>query len=548
MLTEAILFTFLHSLWLGIMIVGIARLGISFIKRTNANLRYNFLILCLLTFVVATSSVFYLQLQEAVPFPDSLQGEETVLPSADKLTQASFKDAPPISSTPTNSEFLGELTNWFSRHASIIMMIWFIGVCIKGFFFSIDLGRIYYTRRKNISSVSAYWEDWIAQKSKALSIRRKVMLAQSKLTKAPITFGYFKPMILVPLGILSSFPPEQIESILYHELAHIKRRDFLTNIIQSILEIVFFFNPGLVWLSNLIRIEREHCCDDFAIQHINSKTDYVKALVSCAELNYNNTGLILNFVEDDHQLLNRVNRILAKKNSASYSFQNTLLSLGIICVLSSTFFMLETSDKTFFNNNLSITETVLSENKNSQKPKRRRITAITTDDITAVDTINIEATLAAIAQDIIQDKIVFSKRRLTYKLDQDIFIVNNVKQANAIHIKYRNKYIKAPDWIIQHMYPITIAADEEYQMMTGLSGSNIPLEDRKKIQGDLQAMINSMINDQLIISAKGVSFMLNNKTLIINGKTQSDSIFNKYKDRFLRRPAYVYSYNYKIKI
>ena len=108
-------------------------------------------------------------------------------------------------------------------------------------------------------------------------------LLESAIVKVPVVIGLLKPVILLPLGLLSNLPPDQVEAVLLHELAHIRRKDYLVNLLQSFAEVVFFFNPALLWISSLMREERENCCDDVAISHIKNKKQFIHALVAFQE-------------------------------------------------------------------------------------------------------------------------------------------------------------------------------------------------------------------------------------------------------------------------
>ncbi|MCR6679580.1 M56 family metallopeptidase, partial [Escherichia marmotae] len=80
------------------------------------------------------------------------------------------------------------------------------------------------------------------------------------LVKTPLVIGYLKPIILLPFGTIASLSPDQVEAILAHELAHIYRKDYLLNMLQALIEILFFFNPAIWWMSDYVRVERENCC------------------------------------------------------------------------------------------------------------------------------------------------------------------------------------------------------------------------------------------------------------------------------------------------
>jgi beta-lactamase regulating signal transducer with metallopeptidase domain len=105
----------------------------------------------------------------------------------------------------------------------------------------------------------------ISELSEQLHIKRSVQLLQSPVATVPAVVGFFKPVILFPAAMLAGLSPSEIEGILIHELAHIKRQDFLVNMLQHFIEMIFFFNPAVLWVSSLIKIERENCCDDIAV-------------------------------------------------------------------------------------------------------------------------------------------------------------------------------------------------------------------------------------------------------------------------------------------
>ncbi|MEQ8425749.1 MAG: M56 family metallopeptidase, partial [Cyclobacteriaceae bacterium] len=194
-------------------------------------------------------------------------------------------------------------------------MIWLITVWVIGVvFFSIRFfGGLVYIRllRANLKQIGDYWEQQVAQLSKKIGLKRFVAVAESVHIDKPIVIGYLKPLILLPVGLLSGLPPQQIEAILLHELTHIKRHDFLVNIIQSVIEVVLFFNPFVWLLSAMIREERECCCDDQVIQYGSDPLTYVNALARMEEVRLNSTpSLALAFNKNKFHVFNRIKRIM----------------------------------------------------------------------------------------------------------------------------------------------------------------------------------------------------------------------------------------------
>jgi hypothetical protein len=129
-------------------------------------------------------------------------------------------------------------------------------------------------------------------------------------------------------------PQDQVESILLHELAHIKRKDYFINLLQSFVESIFFFNPSALWISSLIRAERENCCDDIAINGAACRKSYLNALVSFQE-NWINNGMghmAMAFPGTQSSLLDRVKRIIHKENKSLDLFGRIVLLCGLVLI------------------------------------------------------------------------------------------------------------------------------------------------------------------------------------------------------------------------
>jgi hypothetical protein len=142
-----------------------------------------------------------------------------------------------------------------------------------------------------------------------MNVRIEILFKQSVLVTQPVVIGFLRPALLVPASFFSQIAPDEIEAIILHELAHIRRHDYLVNLLQTFTEAVFFFNPGLLWLSSLIRKEREHCCDHFAVERTGDKKTFVRALVSIHELPLRRSKQFVAFAASKSFLLQRVEHI-----------------------------------------------------------------------------------------------------------------------------------------------------------------------------------------------------------------------------------------------
>src|SRR5258705_12731273 len=128
----------------------------------------------------------------------------------------------------------------------------------------------------NITSLLA------AAKSR-LSIVKKIRLAVTDRLTSPAVVGIVCPTLIFPLSLVTTLPMQQIELILLHELAHIRRGDYVVNLLQLVAESILFFNPAVWWISRQIRHEREACCDFVATTATGSRFEYARVLAQVAE-------------------------------------------------------------------------------------------------------------------------------------------------------------------------------------------------------------------------------------------------------------------------
>jgi GWxTD domain-containing protein len=124
------------------------------------------------------------------------------------------------------------------------------------------------------------WQQRLAQLAAGVRLSKPVALLESCRVDVPLVAGYLRPVILMPLDLLSGLPAGQVEAILLHELAHIRRRDYLINLLQAVVENLLFYNPAVWWVSGVIRAEREHCCDDLAVAVQGDAFEYASALTA----------------------------------------------------------------------------------------------------------------------------------------------------------------------------------------------------------------------------------------------------------------------------
>ncbi|MEM8889041.1 MAG: M56 family metallopeptidase [Bacteroidota bacterium] len=261
--------TLLHSFWqIGLIALSWAILR-PFLKSSSSEKRYLALMGAILTAFLCAVLTFWQLLPR--------QAEISIM----RVSTVELSELPSSQQTPVIlSEVASEKswTQFFNQIAPYLSVLWIIGAVIMGIRFSGGIFYIQKLRYKGLHMVDESWQIKARNLANKLRIKQNWQLKESERVSQPLTIGHFKPLILVPLGMLSSLSPDQIEAILLHELAHIKRSDFLFNMIQSLIEILFFYHPAIWWLSKEIRQEREMCCDDLAVEAMGDAFTYAETL------------------------------------------------------------------------------------------------------------------------------------------------------------------------------------------------------------------------------------------------------------------------------
>ncbi|HXB69758.1 MAG TPA: GWxTD domain-containing protein [Candidatus Acidoferrales bacterium] len=135
-------------------------------------------------------------------------------------------------------------------------------------------------RRVGVCRAPDAWQRRFQGLGERLCLTRPVALLESCLGEVPVVIGLLRPVVLVPVGMLAGLPVEQVEWILIHELAHIRRHDYLVNLLQSFIEGLLFYHPSVWWVSEVIRAERENCCDDVVVAVNGDARGYAAALAA----------------------------------------------------------------------------------------------------------------------------------------------------------------------------------------------------------------------------------------------------------------------------
>lgn len=205
--------------------------------------------------------------------------------------------------------------------------VWAIGVLFLSARFLAGWLRIRRWVARAVPVDDEEWQTCFAALATALKISRPVRLLVSSALTVPAVIGWLKPVVLVPAGIFTGLSAAQLEAILAHELAHIRRHDYLVNLLQTLVETLFFFHPAAWWISRRMRDERENCCDDLAAETCGSAVGYARALTALEELR--GTTPALAPAASGGSLLARIRRLLGVKEQPTTAWPLAIFLVGL---------------------------------------------------------------------------------------------------------------------------------------------------------------------------------------------------------------------------
>lgn len=323
---ETIIFrTLMHSLWQGVVLAVLTALILMLGSRASAKLRYNLLITGFILFSISMMATFSYEWQQSATAKNTVvltMGQLHALPTASEAAAPALQEKP--------LTWINNSLNYFSAYSNTIVLIWFLVILAKSIQLFAGLYAVKRIRNTSTTRAGDYWESRLNALALQFGINQTVGILQSGIAKVPMVVGHFKPLVLIPLGLLNGLSEAEVESILCHELAHIKRRDYLVNILQSFMEVVFFFNPAVLWVSKLIREERESCCDDMAISQTNNKVGYISALISCQEFQQLNPQYAMAMSGPKDHLVERVKRMVSHRSPGLNRIEKGILALSLV--------------------------------------------------------------------------------------------------------------------------------------------------------------------------------------------------------------------------
>jgi TonB family protein len=188
------------------------------------------------------------------------------------------------------------------------VLVWAVGVAVMTGRLLIEWRNVRLLTRLDVSPLTPLWQSRVQHLITSLGVRTAVRALQSARVHVPMVVGWLRPVILVPVSAMSGLTTWQLELIVMHELAHVRRYDHLVNLLQVVIETLLFYHPVVRWVSRVMREEREHCCDDLVVARSGDALAYARALTELAGVQ--TLSLQTSVASDGGQLLARIRRLV----------------------------------------------------------------------------------------------------------------------------------------------------------------------------------------------------------------------------------------------
>jgi beta-lactamase regulating signal transducer with metallopeptidase domain/uncharacterized protein involved in exopolysaccharide biosynthesis len=329
---EQVGWTLLHFLWQGLLIALAGGLVRAALHRHSANARYLAGCLTLLALGLAPVATF-IHLDPTAP-ADSWLSHGGISAEAAPAHLTTSVAAPSTFSASAAGGLTGAFAELATASVPWLTGIWLAGVTLL----SLRLSAGWVKLRRFPCLASPVLEPGLVTRFRELCVRlevsRPVQLLSSGLVRVPLVLGWLRPAILLPTSTLTGLSPGQIDFILAHELAHLRRGDHWVNLCQVLLETVLFYHPAVWWVSRRVREDREHCCDDLALGVCGDGLAGAQALATLETLRQRGGSLAL--AATDGSLLARVRRLLglaAGPGNWRRSAGNALIGVGLLALI-----------------------------------------------------------------------------------------------------------------------------------------------------------------------------------------------------------------------
>lgn len=329
-LTYSVAWALLHFLWQGTALAALAGVAMALCRR--AQIRYLLGVATLVLMLVAPLATLLLVNSQ----PGSGM-DDTVRSSAPPRTRPQEQSVPSRPAGAAHARSVGQLAESPVSVSHIPVspqaLLWLVEAWLLGVaFFSLRSAGGFIVlereRRRKSALVNPRVLEICRTLERRLGIDRAIAYSECRWLQTPAVIGWFRPIVLLPVTVLTGLSEEQLRSIIAHELAHIRRFDSFVNVFQVCVETLLFYHPAIWWLNKRIREEREHCCDEMAVAVCGNAVEYARALTLLEELR---SAPVLAMAANRSPLAERIARVLGLK-TLGHGMRGAGLTGSIFCL------------------------------------------------------------------------------------------------------------------------------------------------------------------------------------------------------------------------
>lgn len=301
-ISHALGFGILHTLWQGLLAGLVLAILLRIVPHRHAGVRHSMAFATVMLLLI----LFVINIVVHVPASMKAGIEEEMIPEETAIAVAL---TPELTITSTNV-----FIDFVRTHASTIALVWLTGFLVNYTRTVIGLTQLRRLRNALALDTDPEWMARFEVLVRKVGIMRNVSLKLSARIHSPLTYGWLKPVVLLPVSILSTLPVAHIELILLHELAHVRRNDYLVNLLKTVAQNLLFFHPVMWWAARVMEEERERACDQFVMHMKQEPLQYVKTLAYMAGVPVYPSASAMALTGHESVLRNRINHILEQAN------------------------------------------------------------------------------------------------------------------------------------------------------------------------------------------------------------------------------------------
>ncbi|MFC0352131.1 TonB family protein [Undibacterium danionis] len=312
-LIQALGWSLVHFVWQGFVIAIVLAMMLLVTRKAKAQWRY----------AIACAALLSCAALPAWKFVQALERGTNI--------EVVFQTTAQVSSPTLEAHPLIQVGNIIQTNLHWIVLCWALVVCLLSIRLFLGLWWLQGYGSGQRGQVNSYWQAQLDDLAQQFALPGRVLLRVVKDIDSPLTIGWLRPMVLVPASLVTGMEPSYLQALLAHELAHIRRHDYLINLIQNLIEMILFFHPAVWWISKKIRNERENIADDLAASMLGEPRRLALALQELELLQFTTPQLAQ--AAHGGNLMSRIKRLIRPEvQSINWKTAVSVVSIATVCV------------------------------------------------------------------------------------------------------------------------------------------------------------------------------------------------------------------------